>query len=336
MSVGSSALGTLLVQRLDAVLGTTLAQHANLMTGARPDAVSQAAQLARINAPQDATRTDLRHSVERVAQHTDPRTTVRDAHIKTASHADGRQADGARTASASTQLGHTARLILTLLAQYPDRAPMTVGRQPLWQAPAAPTAPAPHAATLVRALGQAVATSGMFYESHLADLAFGKRSPAQLAAEPQAQLVEPTQREAPTHDAHPAATLPTPEAALLVRQQLEVLAYQMLCWQGQAWPGVPMDWEIRRHGDEPAHSGEQAQTWTSRLTLTLPHLGEVQANLSLAGTALSLHLCAPDSADLLQAHGPALRERCEASGLTLTRLSVVKNESGDDEQGSQA
>ncbi|MFU2071477.1 flagellar hook-length control protein FliK, partial [Bordetella hinzii] len=38
MSIGPPALGNVLVQRLDAVLGTTMAAHANLLTGARPDA----------------------------------------------------------------------------------------------------------------------------------------------------------------------------------------------------------------------------------------------------------------------------------------------------------
>ena len=42
MSIGApSGLGTLLIQRLDAVLGTTLAQQANLISGARPNAVTQ-------------------------------------------------------------------------------------------------------------------------------------------------------------------------------------------------------------------------------------------------------------------------------------------------------
>jgi len=348
MSAGASALGTLLVQRLDAVLGTTLAQQANLMTGARSDAVSQAAQLARINPAQDATRTDLRHSVERVTQHADPRTTVRDARVKTASDADGRQTDGAHSSStssassASTQLGSAARLILALLAQYPDRAPTAVGRQPLWQPPAPsasqavqnpPGAPAAapvaahavlHAATLARALGQTVATSGMFYESHLADLAFGKRSPEQLADEPQARL---SGLDGPPVHGGALAALPTPEAALWVRQQLEVLAYQMFCWQGEAWPGAPMDWEIRRHDGEDADG--DAQTWASRLKLTLPRLGDVQVNISLVGDALSMHLCAPDCADLLQRHYPALRERCEASGLALIRLSVDASDAND-------
>ena len=46
MSVGPAALGNVLVQRLDAVLGTTMsAASANQVSGARPDAVSQPGSL---------------------------------------------------------------------------------------------------------------------------------------------------------------------------------------------------------------------------------------------------------------------------------------------------
>ncbi|MGK0570443.1 hypothetical protein QJT90_24525, partial [Bordetella bronchiseptica] len=41
MSVGPPALGSILVQRLDAVLGTTMSAQSNLVSGARPDAVAQ-------------------------------------------------------------------------------------------------------------------------------------------------------------------------------------------------------------------------------------------------------------------------------------------------------
>lgn len=40
MSVGPPALGSILVQRLDAVLGTTMSAQSNLVSGARPDALS--------------------------------------------------------------------------------------------------------------------------------------------------------------------------------------------------------------------------------------------------------------------------------------------------------
>jgi len=318
MSGGPSALGTLLVQRLDAVLGTTLAQQASLISGARSDAVAQTAPLARIHASQDSTHTDLRHSVERVARHTGSRATVRSSPLNTAAKTDKRPTAGVPpTSSASTQLGHAARVILALLAQYPDPAPSASARQPLWQ-PAEPLGPtatspaAPPVATLARALGQALAYSGMFYESHLADLAFGKRLPEQLFGEPQAQLVGGDE------NAHTVAQ-PGSDASLLVRQQLEVLAYQMFRWQGQAWPDAPMDWEIRRHDDSGA---DPDQTWTSRLRLQLSQLGDVHVKLSLVGDTLTLRMYAPNCADLLRTQSSALRARYQAQGLTLSQLAI--------------
>lgn len=66
MSVGGpSPLGTLLVQRLDAALGTTLSQQANLVTGARPDAVTQPANPERADAARTETQRHPREVVER-------------------------------------------------------------------------------------------------------------------------------------------------------------------------------------------------------------------------------------------------------------------------------
>src|SRR5690606_36053017 len=50
MSVsGPSPLGTSMVQRVEAALGVTLSQQANLATGARPDAVTQPGQPDKID-----------------------------------------------------------------------------------------------------------------------------------------------------------------------------------------------------------------------------------------------------------------------------------------------
>src|SRR3546814_18965694 len=72
------------------------------------------------------------------------------------------------------------------------------------------------AAVLAKALAQALQGSGLFYESHLADLAFGKRPAQALRAEPQAQVAQ-ARAEAPAggtshrtdggpHTSHPASS----------------------------------------------------------------------------------------------------------------------------------
>ncbi len=315
MSVGPPALGSILVQRLDAVLGTTMSAQSNLVSGARPDAVAQPGEAARPGASQTATR-DPRQAVQAGGER-GARQGAAGVDAKTAAAlalaARGLQTSTGTTASAPTTLGQTARTILALLAQYPGQAPAVSVRAPLWTPPAqdgasppasgqpaaaAPSAPAqasaaaggaantpprpeaaqvgaasartpaqtppatlaalagravlPAAPALAQALRQTLQTSGLFYESHLSDLAFGKRSVQQLQAEPQARLpaagAEPAATPRAPENAAPARALPAAEpapasqpaghapgapvpgihqdATLLVRQQLDVLANQ--------------------------------------------------------------------------------------------------------------
>lgn len=418
MSVGSSALGTLLVQRLDAVLGTTLAQHSNLINGARPDALTQPGAVARLLGPDVPGSRTEKETLERT-RIDGTRGSGRGAG-QVAGQDDGaavagrmRHASTASTPSAPTSLGMTARTILALLSRFPDPAPPATGKAPLWSTPAqagagnapaaanaatpgpqgTPTArtesqpavpqggasataatqqaapalaQAPSAALLARALAQALDGSGLFYESHLAALAFGKRTPAQLQAEPQARLhlqgqqadgqragdaanrpaadnaqstqarandilssrgTEPTPQTASQQaGAQPGATLTAsgvhPDAAMLVRQQLEVLANQMVSWRGEAWPDAPMWWEVGRDVEQGA-SPEQGAAWSSHLVLDLPTLGRVEAHLQLAaGNQLVMRLAAPDSAGRLQEASELLRNRYEAAGFALTHFSV--------------
>ncbi|HUG59238.1 MAG TPA: flagellar hook-length control protein FliK [Candidimonas sp.] len=250
MSIGGpSALGTLLVHRLDSVLGTTLSQQANLVSGARPDAVTQPGSPERPDAAQNQVHRQTRDGVDRATGQTEQQT--KDAINRAKLDARAAEILAARsapststTASAPTSLGHAARTILALLANFPDQAPPVQGKMPLLDAnprtadgsrpgaaattntnaagnaaradanpalsrgqntptsstasgtntlngPAATTAATQSAsalpAQLAQALAQALQRSGMFYESHLNNLAFGKQTVSQLQQEPQAQ-----------------------------------------------------------------------------------------------------------------------------------------------------
>lgn len=135
---------------------------------------------------------------------------------------------------------------------------------------------------------------------------------------------------------HPAAAI-LPELVGLVRQQLDMLALPVFRWSGEAWPGIPLDWEIRREGhehEEPAgregrEEGAQAaqaapQAWTTRMTLKLPRLGTVDARLGLAGSALQLRLDASQEGTVavLNQAGAELSRRLGAVGLELAELRV--------------
>lgn len=124
-----------------------------------------------------------------------------------------------------------------------------------------------------------------------------------------------------------------PEAVPLVRQQLEMLALPVFRWSGEGWPGMPMDWEIRQERDEPQEQEEgrgddgalpAASTWTTRVTMQLPRLGTVDLRLSLADTALRLHLVASEKATvaLLDAGRDVLPQRFDALGLQLIEFQI--------------
>jgi hypothetical protein len=212
----------------------------------------------------------------------------------------------------------------------------------------------PSARLLGQALRQALQTSGLFYESHLTDMVFGRTNPSALRNEPQAKLskdaapqnaavvrsrpeASATTRsggsvDAPSGSGAPSTSAPGAPVAgihqdlnVLVRQQLDVLANQSLTWQGEAWPGTPMEWEVERdpYGGDPESA---TPTWATRLKLDLPRLGLVDARLNLAGDQIVLQLVAPLAAAEINDSSDQLRSRLLAAGLTLSNLAVSVTE----------
>jgi hypothetical protein len=132
---------------------------------------------------------------------------------------------------------------------------------------------------------------------------------------------------------HPAAAI-HPELVGLVRQQLDMLALPVFRWSGEGWPGIPLDWEIRREGHEHEEAaGRESRedvteaapsAWTTRMTLKLPRLGTVDARLGLAGAALQLRLDASQEGTVavLNQAGAELSRRLGAVGLELVELRI--------------
>lgn len=122
---------------------------------------------------------------------------------------------------------------------------------------------------------------------------------------------------------HPA-TIP------LVRQQLDLLATNQFRWSGEVWPGAKLDWTIepepeRRRGAQPgeADPADDERAWRTRVTLALPTLGTVDADLVLKGTQLIVRVQAsPSGAARLATGGEAFGRRLEAAGIELTGLSI--------------
>jgi hypothetical protein len=146
---------------------------------------------------------------------------------------------------------------------------------------------------------------------------------AELLREPQAGLMAdlPAQAAAP----NPAANVPL-AAQSLVRQQLDLLATGQFRWSGEAWPGVHLDWRVE---PDPQHAetGDAAApaAWRTRISLTLPQLGTVEAELRLNGAQLAAYLRAGEhGAQHIQAHTAQFAQRLADAGLQLARLSVER------------
>lgn len=230
------------------------------------------------------------------------------------------------------ELGAAARLITRLLAsptvQSAHSAESTHSAHSAHSArTAAPLAMhAGDAPALSIGLHRAMRASGLFYESHLADWIAGRTSAAELAREPQASLPREAQGAAQatgeTADAGAESGLRlTPLAESLVQRQLHALERHEALWQGQLWPGQGAELSISE--DDPGTRRDQDDArWQAGLKLALPGLGEVGAQLGLAGRRIRLELLTADAAvarRLLEERRD-LAEALAAHGLQLASL----------------
>ncbi|MEB0010214.1 flagellar hook-length control protein FliK [Glaciimonas sp. Gout2] len=128
-----------------------------------------------------------------------------------------------------------------------------------------------------------------------------------------------------------------PDAAELVRQQLNFLASPVFRWQGEAWPGASMEWELNQQHtqrkDQPNSQNAQIDPavvgWSTYLKLNLPSLGTLELRLHLAGQSIETNIVVGDNtnANLLRDHTADLRSRFIASGLDVTSLQISTSES---------
>lgn len=209
MSIGApSNLGTLLIQRLDAMLGTTLSQQVNVISGASPQAITQPGSPESATPSPNATQRQTEDAVEQASGHGGRQTAVDKATREIElSNLLGRGTTSQRaTQSAPTTLGYAARIILALFNEYPASDKNIRPQAPLLPQP--PPGGAPVAAELARALAQSVRTSGLFYESHLAQLATGRLNAHSLRLEPQGTLLAQTAPDLQPQSAPQAQTSP--------------------------------------------------------------------------------------------------------------------------------
>ncbi|MEC4721348.1 flagellar hook-length control protein FliK [Noviherbaspirillum sp. CPCC 100848] len=266
--------------------------------------------------------------------------------------------------SAPATLSDAARLIGQVLhsASQQGKPAVLEAQQPLLPTPPTSTQ------QVADALQDGLNHSGLFYESHLQEWVQGSRSLQDLSREPQAQqaaggktpqggselarLADQARdaggeklagmlRDALPTSANPRGTdadvlarsdsmAPAidPEAARMISLQLNALETQQVRWQGELWPGQPMEWEVSEDAPERSPSDVQEPVWNSKVRFELPHLGAVSASIRLVGNSVQVQVEAADdaAAESLRRHGDGLAARIEASGASLDSLLVKRNE----------
>ncbi|EGF30310.1 hypothetical protein IMCC9480_1724 [Oxalobacteraceae bacterium IMCC9480] len=204
----------------------------------------------------------------------------------------------------------TARLIDSL--QQHSTATALLGKTPLVNSGAAPPA------QIATALQSALGNSGIFYESHVQQWANGERPLADVLREPQ---------NINARTASPDAAL-NPDTARIVNLQLNTLDIPRVQWQGEVWPGQPMEWEVSEQPQQTPDDEAPERNWQSVVRFDLPTLGRVAATITLVGDHVQVQVrtADPASAQTLRLHGAQLSEALAAAGSTLDLLTVRQDE----------
>ena len=181
----------------------------------------------------------------------------------------------ASAGSAPTNLSDTGKLINNILLHArQEGAPSTlVGKMPLLQS----ADELNHPEKIARQLQQIISSSGIFYESHVANWAEGKFSQTDLLDEPQAKLnLAAINLLSNTKMSDDQSNL-----AQIIHLQLDALDQQRVAWQGDLLPSLPFAWEISKDDQHPqVEFMEQESSWQSVVRFELPHLGVVAATIT--------------------------------------------------------
>lgn len=113
-----------------------------------------------------------------------------------------------------------------------------------------------------------------------------------------------------------------PRTIPLIREQLELLQNRTVTWQGEGWPGQPLQWSVTEREADPGDTQQRA--WHSSLDLQLPRLGDVRARLQLVGKTVQIVISGESMTTVLdlKASSNVLRDKLEAQGLVLAALEI--------------
>jgi hypothetical protein len=211
--------------------------------------------------------------------------------------------------------------------------------------------PPTDAQLLGRMLQQGLRESGLFYESHLARWFGGSYALEDILKEPQGRL-SPRLVPAGMNQAVPAEDLVrtairTGSAEMMaaikkagdtmghdgiadlrslsiVTEQLTALQNGQLLFRGDLFPGQHLEWSVAEKGAGRNTSGGRERSWATTVTVTLPHLGPVTAQLTLDGSAVAVTITAEQSGTvpILETGRERLSDQFEGAGLTPVAMSI--------------
>lgn len=115
------------------------------------------------------------------------------------------------------------------------------------------------------------------------------------------------------------------EGVKLISLQLDTLEQRRIMWQGELFPGQPLEWEIS--DDTPEQKPDQAEqekTWNSTVRFSLPSLGSVSATIRLTGdhVQVQVNTANEEVATTLRNHGKLLADALDSAGSTLDSLLI--------------
>jgi len=224
-------------------------------------------------------------------------------------------------------LSPTARALATILPAGGQMAQLAlIGKSALFGNAA------PDTDKLAQKLNDTISKSGLFYESHVTEWVKGERPLSDLMREPQMQHMQQLQRLAQQSGESLARLGPggpdlTP--AQMVNQQLHTQEQGRVQWNGEAWPGQQMQWEVKREQRDGSRQQQaddgQEQVWRSGVRFRLPMLGKVAATVTMVGDQVHVQLQTDtdDAATTLRAYAGQFEAAMAAAGGLLSSLAIT-------------
>jgi hypothetical protein len=110
----------------------------------------------------------------------------------------------------------------------------------------------------------------------------------------------------------------------IVSEQLSTLQNGQLLFRGDLFPGRHLEWGVTEREAGRNRSGGRERNWETSITINLPHLGPVTAQLTLDSSrvAIAVHVENRGTVPVLEAGRMRLTEQLEGAGLTPTEMNI--------------